>query len=207
MTEYTTDDRILNGARELFRRYGLKSVTMDDLSRHLGISKKTLYQSYADKNDLVHSFISTELNMYRNTCGKFADSSKNAIDEIIQIMQFMGSNLSGMNPNLFHDMQRHHPEAWKEFREFREKFINECIISNLEKGKKEGLYRENLNSNILARLRMEEVEMVFNLVVFPPDKFNLAEVHIALLDYYLHGICTLKGHKLINKYREINEEE
>ncbi|MFM9057417.1 MAG: TetR/AcrR family transcriptional regulator, partial [Bacteroidota bacterium] len=130
-----------------------------------------------------------------------------AIDEILHLMRYMGSLFSSVNPNVFYDMQRYHAEAWQRFREFKEDQVLNYIVRNLEKGREQGLYRSDINIRILAVLRMEQLELALNPTVFPPDRFNISEVNVQLLDHFLHGICTLKGHKLINKYMHKRESE
>ena len=203
----TSEQRILEGSMELFKRYGIKGVTMDDIAKHLGISKKTIYFSYEDKDALVTELITLQLDSHIKAFDEIEALSKNAIDEIIGMMKHMGAEFSGINPNMFYDMQKYHPQAWIKFRVFKEDYIYKCVIKNLEKGQEQGFYRLDLNQKILAKLRLEQIEMAFNPVVFPPDKFNLSQVQVEILDHYLHGICTIKGHKLINKYKQIHEED
>lgn len=203
----TSEQRILDGSFELFKRYGIKGVTMDDIAKHLGISKKTIYQFYTDKDALVTVLIELVLNSHTERIDAIALASKNAVHEIISMMGYMATDFAGTNPNMFYDMQKYHPQAWIKFKVFKENYIYSCVIKNFEKGKEQGLYRVGLNQKILAKLRLEEVEMAFNPVIFPPDKFNLSQVQVEILDHFLHGICTIKGHKLINKYKQINEEE
>ena len=203
----TSENRILEGTMELFKRYGIKAVTMDDIAKHLGISKKTIYQFYSDKDAMVNALIEIELNSHMKSFDKIEAASKNAVDEIISMMKYMGSEFSGVNPNMFYDMQKYHPAAWIKFKEFKESYIYKCVIKNLEAGKEQGYYRVGLNQKIIAKMRLEHVEMTFNPTIFPPDKFNLSQVQIELLDHFLHGICTIKGHKLINKYKQISEDE
>jgi len=81
------------------------------------------------------------------------------------------------------------------------------IEESIERGVKEGLVRADLNAKLLSRLRIEEVELGMNPQVFPPDVFKLVDVQMAIVDHFLHGICTLKGHRLINKYKQLDEEE
>ena len=81
------------------------------------------------------------------------------------------------------------------------------VQDSLKRGMKEGFVRKDINTKIIARLRMEEVEMGFNPELFPPNKFKIIDVQLALLDHFLHGVCTLKGHKLINKHKQVTEEE
>ena len=78
---------------------------------------------------------------------------------------------------------------------------------NLRRGIKSELYRKDLKVKTLARLRLEEVELGFNTEAFPHEQFNISEVQVALLEHFLYGVVTLKGYKLINKYRKIQDEE
>ncbi|MBK7681099.1 MAG: hypothetical protein IPJ26_00795 [Bacteroidetes bacterium] len=96
----------------------------------------------------------------------------------------MNAIFSQLNPNLFFDMQRYHPEAWKYFTKFKEEVILEQVVANLEKGRKEELYRKDFSLKILARLRIEEIEMAMSPQYFSPNKYNLQEVQIQLLDHF-----------------------
>ena len=200
-------ERIMKGAMELFFQYGIKSVTMDDIAKHLGMSKKTIYQFFTDKDEIV---LMLSKRMQDENCRQFeaiASTAKDAIDEILQTMKHMVAMFTRMNANIFYDLQKYHPKSWDQFREFKEKVMMELVITNIEKGKKQGLYRPDLDPSVVAKLRIEEVEMGMNPLIFPPDKFNLTQVEVALLDHWMHGICTIKGHKLINKYRQVVEDE
>ena len=202
-----TRQRILEASQDLFFRHGVKSVTMDDVASHMGMSKKTIYTSFRDKNDLVTGLTEMELDCQRTDLDDIHKKSDNAIDEIMKIMTMLSRSFSKMNPSLFYDLQKFHPLAWKKFREFKDKKLRGFIEDNLKRGIKQHLYRKDLNIKILARLRLAELEIGFDPAAFPPDQFNVREVQLELLDHYLHGITTLKGHKLINKYKHITEEE
>ncbi len=202
-----TKDRILKGAEELFFKYGIKSITMDDIAKHLGISKKTIYQFYSDKNEVIETLMSSLTKSNECIFQKIADESANVIEEVFEMMKHMGTIFSQMNPNLFYDLQKYHPNSWSLFKKFKEDFIERMVEDSVRRGIEQGHVRADINTKIIARLRMEEVEMGFNPQVFPPDKFKIVDVQLALLDHYLHGICTLKGHKLINKYKQVTEEE
>jgi TetR/AcrR family transcriptional regulator, cholesterol catabolism regulator len=202
-----TKERILQGAQELFFRYGIKSVTMDDIAKNLGMSKKTIYQFFTDKDEIVATLGRRTQEQHCKNFAEIEASCKDAIDGILQTMKYMAAMFSSMNPNIFYDLQKYHPKSWENFKEFKEKVMMELVVQNIEKGKKQGLYRVDIDPVIVARLRIEEVEMGMNPQIFPPGKFNLVEVEVALLDHWLHGICTIRGHKLINKYRQVTEEE
>jgi TetR/AcrR family transcriptional regulator, cholesterol catabolism regulator len=202
-----TKDRILQGAEELFFKYGIKSVTMDDVAKHLAISKKTIYQFFADKNELVETLMTVKLKEDEYEFKKIQATSENVISEVFNMMKHMGAMFSKINPTIFYDLQKYHPSAWQQFKVFKLECMAKMMEESIERGVKEKLVRADLNAKILARLRIEEVEMGLNSDIFPPDKFKMLEVQITMIDHFLHGICTLKGHKMINKYKQITEEE
>jgi len=199
--------RIVQGAQELFFKYGIKSVTMDDIAKNLAISKKTIYLYFEDKNEIVETLISQLMKTNELEFKQIATDSPNVIVEVFAMMKKMGAMFSQMNPNLFYDIQKYHPKSWNMFKKFKEDCIERMVEDSVKRGIEQGLVRDDINTKIMARLRMEEVEMGFNPEAFPPNKFKIVDVQLALLDHFLHGICTIKGHKLINKYKEVNEDE
>lgn len=202
MNLFKSDHRILAGAEELFIRYGIKSVTMDDLARHLGMSKKTIYSEFPDKNTIVVQLVGSSVREHFHQMEAMADTARDSVEEIMLMMRYTNEIFGSVNPNVFYDMQRHHPEAWQTFRRFKDEFILNQITRNLENGRNQGLYRSDFNIRIIAQLRLEQVESVLNPLHFPPEKFNLKDVNFQLLEHFLFGICTLKGHKLILKYKQ-----
>lgn len=190
---------ILEKATDLFTRYGIRSVTMDDVAKHLSISKKTLYQHFTDKNELVETIVKAQVEMTEGNCRLFQKQAENAVDEMILILEFINQYFSKRNPTAFHDLQKYHPEAWKHFINHKHNFLRKSIEENLKRGMKEGLYRKDLDIRIISRLRMEQVDAVFNGEIFPTPDFNLSEVHVHSMKLYMYGITTLKGHQLIDK--------
>lgn len=203
----TIEEKILTGAQDLVFRYGIKSITMDDIAKHLGMSKKTIYQHYSDKDELILKLVEFLLGHNEVKMDCIVDQSKDPIHEIIETMKMMSSTFAKINPILFHDMMKYYPESFQKFKEFKENRILKMIELNLKKGQELNLYRKDLHIKILARLRLSEIDFAINFDAFPPDKFNIVEVHHQLMDHFLHGVCTLKGHKILNKYKELNEEE
>ncbi|HNP49347.1 MAG TPA: TetR/AcrR family transcriptional regulator [Bacteroidia bacterium] len=201
------EDRILDTSKELFYRHGIKSITMDDIANKLGMSKKTIYQYYEDKNALLSSLVMMELKSQTKEMADIRKNSENAIDEMLQSMSCMSKNFSKMNPTLFFDLQKYHASAWNHFKNFKEKVLTEFVEENLRRGIKNELYRKDLKVRILARLRLEEVELGFNTTTFSHEQFNISEVQLSLLEHFLYGVVTLKGYKLINKYKQVHDEE
>lgn len=201
------EEKILKGARELFFKYGVRSVTMDDIARHLGMSKKTIYQSYKEKDEIVHKLMQSHIKEDESHCAEAYKKGNNVVEEMFNMIRNITEIFSKVNPLLLYELQKYYPQSWKLVKEFKENFVQKMVEQSIEKGKKDGYVRLDANTKILSRLRMEEVEIAFNQAIFPPDKFSIVEVQLALAEHFLYGICTLKGHKLVNKYKQIVEEE
>jgi AcrR family transcriptional regulator len=195
-------ERIRHKADELFRRYGIRSVTMDEIATQLGISKKTIYQYFADKDQLVDAIAVDEIRFSQDCCLKDMAESSNAIDEIFKVMEFVEIMFRNMNPSMIHDLEKYHPNGYKRFLEHKNKFLFDMIKRNLERGIKEELYRPEINVEIITRYRLESMMIAFNAELFPPSKFNLAVLQQEIIEHFLYGLATLKGYKLILKYKQ-----
>lgn len=194
-------ERIKQKADELFRRYGIRSVTMDEIASQLGMSKKTIYQYCADKDQLVDDVTIDEIQFSQESCTKDMTAAANAIEEIFLVMEFVEVMFRNMNPAMLYDLEKYHPSSYKRFLEHKNKFLFEMIKQNLERGIKEGLYRPEINIEIMTRFRLESMMLGFNIQLFPPTKFNLAELQQEIIEHFLYGLATLKGYKLILKYK------
>lgn len=193
-------DRILETAEWQFRQFGVRSISMDDIARKLGISKKTIYENFKDKDALAAATIRRAMNRINEETARIKKQAKDAVDEILQTLSYMDQLFSTINPAMFHDLEKYHPDAWKVFNDCKEENIMERLKDNLKRGQKEGLYREDLDLNIIATIRMVQQQMIFDSAFFPPHQFDLRKVNIQSLELYMFGITTLKGHRLINRY-------
>lgn len=196
-------EHIITESDNLFCQYGIKSVTMDDIAGKLGISKKTIYQHFKDKNALVIEIFRNKLDTQGCKMHENVSQSIDAVHEVFSAVTLTRSLLSKMNPTLFYDLQKYHPLAWKEFKVFREKELYQVIFENLKRGLKEGYYRPEINLEVLTRMRIEQIDMIFNQVAYPISEFNLSQVLIEITEHFLYGICTPQGHELISKYKQI----
>lgn len=196
-----TEERIIVKAHELFMRYGVRSVSMDEIATHLGMSKKTIYQFYADKDALVEGVINIEITQKKGDCTNCRNSCENAIHEIYLSIDGLQEMLSGMNTSLVYDLEKYHPKAFKKLSEYRDKFLYNLIKDNIERGINEEIYRPDVHVEILTKFRLASVFLVFNPDIFPQPKFKLTEVIEEITDNFLAGLVTLKGNKLISKYK------
>jgi AcrR family transcriptional regulator len=199
-------ERIIEGGEELFLKAGIKSVTMDDIARHLGMSKKTIYQFFKDKNQLVTALVTKKLKEDEEQMIEFINKSSNVIEEMINMTKCSEDMFSRINPIVIHDMQKYHPDAWKVFQQFKSEVLISTLEELLTKGIKQGYIRPEIDPKIVARMRVNTVELGFNTTIFPVAEFNTWKVQVQFLDHFNYGICTLKGYKLLNQYRNIKED-
>jgi AcrR family transcriptional regulator len=200
-------ERIMMKADELFMRYGIRSVSMDDIANSLGMSKKTVYQYYADKDELVDAVVDTHIKGIQSDCLDCRKKAKDAIHEIFITMERIMAELNNMNPMLVYDLEKFHFKAHQRFREHKDKFLAQVIRENIEWGIKEELYRPELNVDVISKFRIESMMIPFNVVVFPPGKYNLAGLSEKIIEHFVYGLATIKGHKLIQKYYQQRQKK
>jgi AcrR family transcriptional regulator len=196
-------ERIIQGGEELFLTAGIKSVTMDDIAKHLGMSKKTIYQFFKDKNELVVALVKKKLQEDEDQMCALIKKSDNVIEEMINMMKCSEEIFSRINPIVIHDLQKYHPEAWEQFQAFKAKVIVHTLEELLTKGIKQGYIRPDIDVKIMARMRVMQVEMGFNTNIFPLAEFSPWKVQYQLLEHFNFGICTLKGYKLLDEYKNV----
>ncbi len=202
-----TKEKIAKEALHLFFHNGIKSVSVDDIARHLSMSKKTIYKWYENKDEVVLAAVSGYIGEIQHECEEFTVKAENAIDELFRIMTMMRKIFSAIHPIIFYDLQKFHASSWKKWQDHKNGFMLTHIKQNLIRGVQEGLFRADLDIEVMSRLRLAQVELPFNQLIFPRHEFELQRVQIASLEHFMLGIATLKGHKLINSYKHITEEE
>lgn len=195
-------ERILDKAQELFFRYGVKSVTMDDIARELGISKKTIYQHFEDKNAMVFAGVEHHFECDRTLAEQMQIEAPDPIAEVVMASEMMRQTMSGMNPTAIFDIKKYYPKAWDLFSKYKKEFILELVKKNLRKGVDMGLYRPSVNVEVIARLRLEQIEMGLDPYLFPLGQFNPLDTQLELLDHFLRGIVTPQGLNLYEIYLE-----
>ena len=190
---------ILSKTFELYEKYAIKSVTMDDVARELGISKKTLYQFVANKNELVEKVIHGEMERAKKSHENIADMKLNSIEELLEVSKLMNELLKNHNPALFFDLKKYYPVLFKNITETKREKAYESILNNLKKGIKEGLYRKEINPDIIAKIYVSRVEHSYDNSIFSIAEVTSIEVFNEVMTYHLHGICNKEGLKILNE--------
>ena len=198
-------NKIFLKAEEMFMRYGIKSVTMDVLSRTLGISKKTLYQYVDNKKDLINQIISFYLTREMEMMKSLREKSADAIEEVILISHHINETLQKINPSAMYDLQKYYGKQFALLRSLNDQFVYNIIKDNLGKGVAEGLYRTSFNHDIIAKFYVSSSDLILDEKVFPFEKYNRPEIHQEIILYHLYAIVTQEGRKRLEQYLAQNK--
>jgi AcrR family transcriptional regulator len=194
-------ERILLRAHELFNKYGLRSVSMDDIAAQLGMSKKTLYQYYTDKDELVDAVFAAMMEHNQTQCKLDRQRAENPIHEVFLAFDMVQEMFANMNPAVLFEMQKYHPVTFKKFQEYKNGFLYGMIRTNIEAGMRDELYREDIDVDVLTRYRIHSIMLAFDPEVFPSNRTRLVHIEQQLLEHFMYGVATAKGQKLILKYK------
>lgn len=206
MTESDTKERIQKAAHDLVMQYSIRSVSMDDIATNLGMSKKTIYQYFKDKDELVEAVVDDVLRTNQHECNTDRKRADNAVHEIFLVMDMMAEMFKTMNPSILFDMQKYHPAAFRKFMKHKNEFLYNVVTQNMERGIKEELYRSEIAVDILSKYRVETMFIPFNPEFQQSLKHSLAKIEEEIIIHFLYGLVTLKGYKLIVKYQEQKEK-
>ncbi|MFA0962956.1 TetR/AcrR family transcriptional regulator [Roseivirga sp. BDSF3-8] len=196
-------DKIIHTAEGLFLQYGIRSVTMDDIAKELGISKKTIYQYFNDKEEVVCVVTRDHLSLEKAEIESVVYGSENAIEVIQGISRCMRRNVQNMNPSLLFDLKKYHHKAYKIYEEWKQNDLVQLIEKTLKRGMEEGLFREDINPSVLAIARIEQTQMGMDPQVFPRGEFDLVDVQYQLFNLFMHGILSDKGRAVLSKYEKL----
>lgn len=184
----------------MYLRLGIKAVTMDDLARDLGLSKKTIYQYFKDKDEIVCCIAENHLAAEVSDMKTIKDKSSNPLEELVGISKWLRANIQTIHPSVLFDLKRYHPKAMGIFEEHKENCIRSTVQDNLEKGKELGLYRENLDTDIISKLRLATFDLAFDQSMYPMRDYKLSDVTAQFFDLFMFGIVSEKGLKLLKTY-------
>jgi len=195
-------DKILLGVEALFMKYGFKSITMDDIARELGVSKKTLYQFFEDKNDLVNQTIEAHINFDKLHCIKIKESGIDSIEFLFEMSKSLTENHRKVNVAVLFDLRKYFKPAWEKLEQFKSDFIRQQMIMNIEDGKEQGIYRLDVNTELMARLYVHSIEFMLKPELYQDISTDFYFIHQEMIKYFLRGICSEKGMKKLNKLTE-----
>lgn len=200
--ETKTMEKIILKSEELFMRYGIKSITMDEVARHCSVSKKTIYQYFPDKDSLVKTIM--ERHMAEDVCqiDQLLAQELSALEEVLKISEFMKKDMLEIHPSVLFDLKKYHSSAYEVFEKHRDGHFMKVISRNLEKGIAEGIYRPEIDVRLFSRLRVLEVEAMFDRNIFHEPEWDIFKVQLYFIDHFVRGLVTEKG---LRQWESISE--
>lgn len=190
--------KILNAADSLFRKYGIRSVTMSDIAKQLGMSKKTLYVHIENKHDLVAKMMKRHIEQDRRVCLEIQITAKNALDGLLKVNLYVQEQVKDINPSLLFDLQKYHHPVWEMCDEFHRKDLVHMVEQNLKRGVEEGLYRADIHVPLVSRLYVGMFPIISDVELFPIHQFPTHTLHKEFIQYHIHGIVSDKGKALLD---------
>lgn len=184
---------IIEKVSALYLQYGIKSVTMDDVARELGISKKTLYKYVDNKTELVSHFIDYILEQRLCNVQEIQKEKHNAIEELFKVNEYVIELLRNYNPSTEYDLRKYYPQQYEKIRKHRRTNMYQAVLANIQKGKKEGLFRSELNEDIIARVHVSRIENSFANEMFSIEELTSKEFIVEMMEYHIRGIASKKG--------------
>lgn len=184
---------IVEKSAQVFLKYGIRAVTMDDLARELGASKKTIYKYFADKDELIRTIIEFKTQSDREICAIACNQAENAIDEMIRISEFVSEMLQDVHSSVFFDLQKYHRDAWDIMEDHKNTFVRNQIKGNIERGIQEDVYRENSDSDILSKVYVSTMGTLFDGQTFHSSEYKFNKVLNQIIRFQIRGLVNEKG--------------
>jgi hypothetical protein len=155
----------------------------------------------------VNAVVEQHVSSIQADCLGCRKAAKDAIHEIFITMEMIKHEFNNMNPMLLFDMEKFHPRSFDRFKKYKDEFLAKIIRENIEWGIREELYRSEINIDVMVLFRLESIMNAFSISVRSPGKYNLAEISDIIIEHFIYGLSTIKGHKLIQKYNQQRQKK
>ena len=189
-------EKITETANTLFQTHGIKEVKMDDIAATLGISKRTLYQLFKDKEELLYESIRYSHKQSVEQAKQLIRNAKDTMDVILSLYNLYLGQLKMMNKNYFRELKKY-PKVVEE-REKKSRQNENKVKAWLESGIKEGIFREDTNFEVLLYILKENIEFITTTTMF--DNYTIEQMSNTFILAYLRGVSTPKGQEIIEEY-------
>ncbi|WP_405379681.1 TetR/AcrR family transcriptional regulator [Maribacter sp. LLG6340-A2] len=199
-------EKIRNTATTLFLERGFKSITMDDIANELGMSKKTIYNEYSNKTELVEDCVMHKFCTLSEGIDSIAAMEKNPIVELYEIKKYVMSHLNDEKTSPQFQLMKYYPKIYSEMKKMHFDKMQKCVLTNVLRGKQQGIYRDNIDSEFVARIYYTGMNNIKDQNIFPIKLFPVAKLMDSFLEYHLRGIVTPKGRTILNTIINSNQE-
>jgi len=190
-------ERIIENASTLFFQKGVKSMTMSDIANELGISKRTLYEVFRDKEDLLENCITSHIEKVNKVTQTIAENSEDIIDTLMRIYARSLDEMRMINHSAMYDLKKYHSRLYKIVEENQRENTTK-LLPLLEKGVKQGLLRSDINFEIILWLVKSQFKALISDDFFPKDIYSLKDFIQAIILNFMRGIATPSGIKKVD---------
>ena len=183
-------EKIINKAKEMFLRLGFKSITMDDIASEIGISKKTIYKYFSNKDILIENTIELAFSEVQEIIIKIENLNLNAIEENFEMKRMFREMFKGSDTSPLYQLKKHYLEIYEKVLTVQSEILIVCFRKNIIKGIKEGLYRENVV--IDEYVKFYQI-LIFNINENTASGIEAEELEVKALEYHIRAMATLAG--------------
>lgn len=197
-------EKIVQKATQMFLSLGFKSVTMDDIASDMGISKKTIYQSFSNKNCLVKECVLGLFDTISSGVDKIVQEKKNPIEELFEIKNFIASHLKDEQSSPMYQLQKYFPKIHENLHQKQLSKLEECIKVNLYRGLEMGLFRKEIPVDFIGRIYFVGIQGIRDKTIFPEEQYTNSDLVEQYLEYHLRAICTAQGLEIMKELQNKN---
>ncbi|HHL58095.1 MAG: hypothetical protein DRI88_04910 [Bacteroidetes bacterium] len=190
---------IIEKVSVLYHEFGIRSVTMDDVVHEIGISKKTLYQHFSDKSELVAAVMDSLFKQRKEKTEQALEGKQNAIEEMLTYYSLQLRMIKEHKPTVIYDLKKYYPEIYEKVTIRKRKYIYDSVLQNLKRGKTEGLYRAEINEELIARLNLMRIEAIMTTGIFTSEDIMTPGFFKEVFTYHIYGIVNTKGRNYLEQ--------
>lgn len=199
--------KIIENSLEMFFQKGCKVVTMDDIAKENGVSKRTLYELFTDKSHLLEECLRHLYNRMTEHVSNYKGQYDNVIDAMFRMHNEHSDNLMDLNKKFFEELKRYYYVVYKKaivyFLEFHRSMSHDFLV----RGQNEGLIRDDINKELVTKVLIEISNVMENAEFFSLKEYSRKELFREVVLSYVRGLCTDKGIEMIdNNLAELNKQ-
>lgn len=198
-------EKIIHKAAELFLTLGFKSVTMDDISNDLGISKKTIYVHFENKTKLVEAVTFTIFDTVCEGIDCICNASINPIEELYEIKMYVMNYLKNEKTSPQFQLKKYYPQIYQRLHIKQFEKMHVSVKDSIQKGVDTSLFRSNIDVDFISRMYFNGMSGIKDENIFPTELFTMEYLMENYLEYHLRAICTEKGLQILNKFIKQNQ--
>ena len=197
--------KIVDQSIQLFLQYGYKSVTMDDIAKHMGVSKKTIYVHFPTKDQLVEQSALNHLDGIIKRINVISKQSKDPIIELYQIKKEALNHLSSEKKSPQYQLQKYYPSLYSKLKEKEFSALSGLFSNSIFEGIQTGIFRKDIDVDFVIRIFFNGIRGITDIKLFPIETYKIEDLLLNFSEYHLRALCTIEGIRKLEFYKkEIN---